>query len=59
MREWIRAAFLALLALFVAGCIRFYFWAGDRELTLPPEPEPTPTPAAPEQAAPLVGQRTS
>ncbi|MGH7857826.1 MAG: hypothetical protein ACREQY_10900 [Candidatus Binatia bacterium] len=41
----VRVAVGALLAaLLFAGCIRLYFWAGDRELTLPPVPEPTPTP---------------
>ena len=50
-------AALLLALLLAGGCIRFYFWAGDRELTLPPEPEATPTPAAPEEAPPLIGQR--
>ena len=44
----------AFLAAVVPGCIRFYFWAGEHELAVPPEPagEPTPEPT-PEEAAPL------
>lgn len=41
-------AIMLLIAACLAagGCVRLYFWAGEHELTVPPEPEKetTPTP---------------